>query len=178
MRVSHHERRPYSCKTIVRRVWDAWCNPERPFTVNKRLRAWRDEVDNGKTIIVSKEMKTVPAIIDRIVRNLAQLEIIQYIKVRPDFLAASNEIKGGSRDPVAVPHHPTATGVSMILDFPLQYLQFYEMNAARKGYGRKMVDAVLKGLPDDWEVCIVMDWSGGFWEKMRAEHPSVNWNLM
>jgi hypothetical protein len=146
--------------------------------MNKQVRLWRDAVSNGKDIIVSKDMKTVPALMDRIVRNLAQLDIIRYIKVRPDFLAASNEIKGGSRDPVAVPHHPTATGVSLIVDFPLQYIQFCEMNAARKGYGQKMVAAVLDGLPEDGEVCIVMDWSGGFWETMRAEYPSVNWNFM
>jgi hypothetical protein len=146
--------------------------------MNKQVRLWRDAVSNGKDIIVSKDMKTVPALIDRIVRNLARLDIIRYIKVRPDFLAASNEIKGGSRDPVAVPHHPTATGVSMILDFQHQFLQFYEINAARKGYAEKMVAAVLDGLPPDWEVCIVMDWSGGFWEKMRAKYPSVNWNFM
>ncbi len=146
--------------------------------MNKQVRLWRDAVSNGKDIIVSKDMKTVPALIDRIVRNLAQLDIIRYIKVRPDFLAASNEIKGGSRDPVAVPHHPTATGVSLILDFQHQFLQFYEITAARKGYGQKMVDAVLSGLPEDWEVCIVMDWSGGFWQKMKANYPSVNWNFM
>jgi len=146
--------------------------------MNKRIRNWCDEVGNGKTIIVSKEIKTIPPLIDRIVRNLAQIDIIRYIKVRPDFLAASNEIKGGSRDPVAEPHHPTATGVSLIVDFPEQYIQFYEMNAARKGYGEKMVAATLDGLPEDWEVCIVMDWSGGFWEKMKAKYPSVNWDFM
>ena len=115
--------------------------------MNKQIRIWIEEVSNGKTIIVSKEIKIVHPLIDRIVRNLAQIDIIRYIKIRPDFLAASNEIKGGSRDPVAEPHHPTATGVSVIVDFPQQYVQFYEMNAARKGYGQKMVDAVLNGAP-------------------------------
>jgi hypothetical protein len=146
--------------------------------MNKRIKNWCDEAGNGKTIIVSKEIKAVPPLFDRIVRNLAQIDIIRYIKIRPDFLAASNEIKGGSRDPLATPHHPTATGVSLIVDFPLQYIQFYEMNAARKGYGQKMVAAILDGLPEDWEVCIVIDWSGGFWEKMKAKYPSVNWNFM
>ena len=42
----------------------------------------------------------------------------------------------------------------------------------------RMVDALLNGLPEDWEVCIVLDWSGGFWEKMKAKYPEVNWNFM
>ena len=146
--------------------------------MNKQIRNWCEEAGNGKTIIVSKDMKTVPPVIDRIVRNLAQLEVIRFIKVRPDFLAASDEIKGGSRDPVAEPHHPTATGVSLIVDFQQQYIQFYEITAAHKGYGQKMVVDVLDGLPPDWEVCIVMDWSGGFWGKMKAKSPEVNWNFM
>ena len=146
--------------------------------MNKQIRLWRDEVSNGRAIIVSQKMKTIPAVIDRIVRNLAQLDIIRFIKVHPDFLAASNEIKGGSRDPVATPHHPTAVGVSLILDFQFKVLQFYEIAAARRGYGHTMVAAVLEGLPQDWEVCIAMDWSGGFWEKMKDKYPSVNWNFM
>jgi hypothetical protein len=146
--------------------------------MNKQVRFWRDEIGNGKTIIVSQGMKTIPVVIDRIVRNLAQLDIIRFIKVRPDFLAASNEIKGGSRDPVATPHHPTAVGVALSLDFQFKILQFYEIASARKGYSQLMVDAVLNGLPQDWEVCIVMDWSGGFWQKMKANYPAVNWNFL
>ena len=115
-------------------------------------------------------MKTSP-LIDRIVRNLAQIDIIRYIKVRPDFLAASNEIKGGSRDPVAEPHHPTATGVSLIVDFQPRFAVLRNHCRTCKGYGQKMVAAVLDGLPEDWEVCIVVDWSGGFWEKMKAKYP-------
>jgi hypothetical protein len=142
------------------------------------MRIWREEVSNGKTIIVSKDVKTIPVLTDRIVRNLAQLDMIQFIKVRPDFLAASNEIKGGSRDPVAEPHHPTAIGVSLLLDFQFKVLQFYEIAAAGKGYGQKMVDAVLNGLSEDWEVCIEMDWSGGFWKKMKAKYPRIKWNFL
>lgn len=146
--------------------------------MNKQMRHWCEEAGNGKTVILSKEIKTIPAIIDRIVRNLTQLEVIRFIKVRPDFLAASNEIKGGSRDPVADPHHPTAIGVSLLLDFNNKVLQFYEIASARKGHGQEMVAAVLDGLPQDWEVCVVMDWSDGFWENMKAKYPAVNWNFM
>jgi hypothetical protein len=31
------------------------------------------------------------------------------------------------------------------------------MNSAIKGYGGKMVEAVLKDLPEEWNVVIVMD---------------------
>jgi hypothetical protein len=46
-------------------------------------------------------------------------------------------------------------------------IQFFEMNSATKGYGRKMVDAVLKDLPKEWNGVVVMDWSDGIWGKMK-----------
>jgi hypothetical protein len=46
-------------------------------------------------------------------------------------------------------------------------IQFFEMNSAIKGYGGKTVDAVLKDLPKEWNGVVVMDWSDGFWDKMK-----------
>jgi hypothetical protein len=39
--------------------------------------------------------------------------------------------------------------VSLILDLDHKDIQFFEMNSAIKGYGGKMVDAVLKNLPEE-----------------------------
>ena len=36
-----------------------------------------------------------------------------------------------------------------------------------------MVDAVMKALPDDWRVAVVMDWSQGFWEKMTKKYNNL-----
>ncbi len=38
-----------------------------------------------------------------------------------------------------------------------------------------MVGAVLKDLPKDWEVVILMDWSDGFWDKMKEKFKNVKW---
>ena len=47
------------------------------------------------------------------------------------------------------------------------------MNFPIKGYGSKMVDAVIEALPEDWSAVVVMDWSGGFWEKMRKKYNKI-----
>jgi len=47
------------------------------------------------------------------------------------------------------------------------------MNSAIKGYGSKMVDAVISALPEDWSAVVVMDWSRGFWDKMREKHRQI-----
>ena len=39
--------------------------------------------------------------------------------------------------------------------------------------GRKMVEAVIAATSEDWQLAVVMDWSGGFWRKMAQEHPRL-----
>lgn len=72
--------------------------------------------------------------------------------------------------PVTKPGHPTATGVSLILEEDREEVQFHEITAAVKGYGSKMVEAVLNALPRKWKAVVVMDWSDGFWKVMRRRH--------
>jgi hypothetical protein len=50
-------------------------------------------------------------------------------------------------------------------------IQFFDMNSATKGYGGKMVDAVLKDLPKARNGVVVMDWSDGLWDKMKSKEP-------
>ncbi len=38
-------------------------------------------------------------------------------------------------------------------------IQFFEITSAVKGYGKKMVKAVVTAIPDDWKAAVVMDWS-------------------
>ncbi len=83
---------------------------------------------------------------------------IDFHKISLDFLQASSEAtKGRIKTSITKPGHPAAIGVSLILDFDHKDIQFFEMNSATKGYGRKMVDAVLKDLPKAWNGVVVMD---------------------
>ena len=57
-------------------------------------------------------------------------------------------------------------------------IRFFEMNPATKGYRGKMVDAVLKDLPEEWNVVVVMDWSDGFWDKMKKKYHNLGYDLI
>jgi hypothetical protein len=72
-----------------------------------------------------------------------------------------------------MPGHPTAIKLSLVLDFAYKYIQFFEITTPIKGYGRKMVDAVLRDLPKRWSGIVVMDWSNGFWEKMKERYNNL-----
>ncbi|MGO9620346.1 MAG: hypothetical protein ACLPT6_02955 [Desulfobaccales bacterium] len=61
----------------------------------------------------------------------------------------------------------------MILELNHKVIEFYEVNSPSKGYGSKMVATVIGALPEDWSAVVVMDWSGGFWEKMSKKYNKI-----
>jgi len=122
-------------------------------------------------IIVTKKLKHIHPVVDSIVINLAEIDKIQFIKLSPDFLQASSERDDrGIKNPITKVGHLTAVGVSLILDIDYKDIHFFEMTSAIKGYGEKMVNAVMKDLPEGWSGVIVMDWSSGFWERMQEKY--------
>ena len=92
-----------------------------------------------------------------------------------DLLYASNEIKilGRTKMPVSTPGHPSAVGVHLILDFIFDGIQFFEITSVIKGYGEKMVKAIVTAIPVDWEAAVVMDYSGGFWNRMTEKYDRI-----
>lgn len=125
-------------------------------------------------IRVIKKLKSLHPVVENIAINLAEIDIIQYITISEDFLKSSSEITTGrTKIPITKIDHPTAVGVSLLLELDHKVIQFYELNSPVKGYGSKMVDAVIQALPEDWSAVVVMDWSGGFWDKMRDKHRKI-----
>jgi len=131
-------------------------------------------VKTKSKITVSRTVKTVHPVAQQIAENLSAIEAIRFVKISPELLRASSEVSEGRlKTPVTKPGHPTAVGVSLIFDAPYKAVQFYEITSATKGYGTKMVDAVLRALPEGWSGVVVMDWSGGFWEKMSEKYENL-----
>ena len=134
-----------------------------------------DKSDNIiSKIRVIKKIKLIHPVIEHIARNLAEIDIIKYITISKYYIKASSEIATGrNKIPITKIDHPTAVGVSLLLELDYKVIQFYEMNSPVKGYGSKIVDAVINALPEDWSAAVVMDWSGGFWDKMREKYSKI-----
>lgn len=133
------------------------------------------ETAEGKAEIkVSRKIEKLHPEVKNIANNLAAIQPIRFIKISPDFLQASSEVtKDRIRTPITKPGHPTAIGVSLILDLDHKEIQFFEMNSATKGYGGKMVGAILNDLPKAWNGVVVMDWSDGFWDRMKEKYKNL-----
>lgn len=126
-------------------------------------------------IKISASVKEIHPVVEIIASNLANLDFIHFIRISPDSLQASSELaEGRFKTPITKPDHPTATGVQLIIDQSFNDVQFYEINSSAKGCGGKMVEAVMKALPEDWQAAVVMDWSQGFWEKMEKRYRNLN----
>jgi hypothetical protein len=61
----------------------------------------------------------------------------------------------------------------LLIDTDHRTVQFYSITSSQRGYGRKIVAAIVESTPDDWILVVPMDWSGGFWAKMRDEYPRI-----
>lgn len=127
-------------------------------------------------IRVSKKVQTLHPVVEAMAINLAEVDPIRFIRILPDLLEASSEATAGrNRIPIVKPGHPSAIGVSAILDFAHQEIQFFAITSAKRGYGGKMVAAIMRALPADWRAVVVMnwDWSDGFWEHMSEKYVNL-----
>jgi hypothetical protein len=142
---------------------------------NKKIEDWKIKFGNEKSIFVASNVKSIHPVVDRIVTNFYKNDFINYIRVAKDGIYASNEIKiiGRTKIPISKPGHPSAVGVHLILDFIFNVIQFFEITSAVKGFGEKMVKAVITAIPEDWEAVVVMDWSGGFWDRMVEKYETI-----
>ena len=142
---------------------------------NKNIETWKGQIANGKTIFVATKVKTIHPVVDAIVKSLCEIDLIQYVRISQEDIQASNEIKikGRIKIPVSTTGHPSAIGVHLIMNFAHNTIQFHEITSAVKGYGEKMVQSVMTALPDEWEACVVMDYSEGFWERMAEKYDRI-----
>jgi hypothetical protein len=86
----------------------------------------------------------------------------QFIKVKPNAILISSEVGGFYKKPITRPGNTSAIGVSIELDYRFKILEIVEINFPIKGYGQRMVDAVLFDLPMDWQITIVFDHRNSF----------------
>ena len=133
--------------------------------------------NNGLARIrVSRKVKTIHPFVEAMAVNLAKVDPIRFIRILPDLFEASSEATAGkNKIPIVKPGHSSAIGVSVILDFAFQEIQFFAITSAKRGYGGEMVDAIMRDLPADWKAVVLRgwDWSDGFWKHMSEKYANL-----
>jgi len=132
--------------------------------------------ETGKQIWVIGRVKKLPLVIVNMALNLLELDFIRFVRICDETLAASSEnYPNRPKVPVTRVDHPTAIGVQILYSAKIKAFDFFDINSPVKGNGSKMVDAILKNLPKDWQPTVVMDLSNGFWDKMIERHSECTW---
>jgi len=141
----------------------------------KAIETWKNRTAKGKDIFLSSRVKSIHPVMDKIVNQLIDIDLIQYVRITENDVQASNEIaiRGRTKIPVSTPGHPTAIGIHLIIDESDKVIQVFEITSAKKGYGNRIVGTVMASIPDDWDVIIIMDYSNGFWDKMSKKYDNI-----
>jgi len=134
--------------------------------------------ESGTQVWVSARVKILPDEVVQMAVNLAELDFIKYVRLCEETLAASSK-NYSIRPKVPITHknHDTAIGIQILDDTTYKTIDFFDINSPVRGNGSKMVDAVLKDFPKDWNPAVVMDWSDGFWERMEEKYKHLNWMM-
>jgi hypothetical protein len=131
---------------------------------------------SGKNIWTIHRVKELPIEIVNMAIRLSTLEFINHIRLADDSISASSEIEGKRiKVPITRTNHLTAIGIKLLFDINYKVIDFDEINSPIKGNGSKMVDAILSDFPEGWRTAVVMDWSDGFWDKMKDKYEHIEW---
>lgn len=131
---------------------------------------------DGKRIfkVTNVSKKSIHPVYLQIAESLSHIDTLNYIKIYNDRLCASNQLSTDKKKhPVTTMNQKGVVGVELLIDPAISTVQFYSLASSEKGYGRKIVDAVVRGTPDKWNIVVVMDYSGGFWDRMLEEYPRI-----
>ena len=130
--------------------------------------------DNDAQVYKARSVRRVDPVSAGIAEALKGVAPLRYIKLFPGRLTASNAISAdGRKNPVVTVGAEGIVGVELLVDAESRVVQFYAITSAVQGCGRKIVAAVVAATPADWQLVVVMDWSGGFWQRMAEEYPRL-----
>ena len=131
--------------------------------------------DNDAEVYKARSVRRVDPVSAGIAEALKGVAPLRYIKLLPGRLAASNVLSTeGRKNPVVTVGAEGIVGVELLIDTESRVVQFYAITSAVQGCGRKIVAAVVAATPADWQLVVVMDWSGGFWQRMAEEYPRLD----
>ena len=130
---------------------------------------------DGERVRKARSVRNIPPVFQSLATSLARIPDLRYIKIFPERIAASSILSDdGKKNPVVIIGEEDVVGVELLVDVPNEIVQFYALTSATMGSGRRIVDSVVTATPEDWFLAVLLDWSGGFWEKMAQKYPRLS----
>lgn len=134
----------------------------------------QQSIIDGKRVLKAYNVKKVHPIYLNLAESLTHVDRLQFIKIYNERLCASNLLsKNKKKEPISGIGKKGVIGVELLIDTANKTIQFYSITSDQKRCGEKIVRSIVNATPINWTIVVVMDWSGGFWEKMIKRHPRI-----
>ncbi len=128
----------------------------------------------SEKIIKASNVKKIHPISKKITDALSEIEVLKYVKIYNNRIMASNYLsKNGKKEPIVSVGKSNIVGVELLIDVPNKVIQFYSITSSIKGCGEMMVVSVVNTVPEEWQIVVFMDSSGGFWQAMAQKYPKL-----
>ena len=125
-------------------------------------------------ILKASNVRTIDPVYLNLAESLSAIDILNFIKIYNDRIKASNLLsENKKKEPITEIGKDGVIGVELLIDPDNKTIQFFSLTSSEKGYGRKIVKAVVDATPVDWFIVVVFDSSGGFWRKMIEKFPRI-----
>lgn len=119
-------------------------------------------------------VKKVLPIYQIISEALSRIDTLNYVKIYNGRIKASNRIsENGKKEPIVEIGGENIIGVELLIDIEMKTIQFYSITSSLSSYGERMVASIVNSVPKEWDIVILMDWSGGFWNVMSERYPRL-----
>ena len=144
------------------------------FKAAEMTASLKKTIIDGDRVFKATNVKKIHPVYLELAESLSGVNLLRFIKIYNDRLCASNLLStDGKKEPLVETSRKDLIGVELLIDPVFKTVQFFSIVSYKKGFGRMMVAAVINATPEDWLLAVAMDWSGGFWGRMREEYPRI-----
>lgn len=129
---------------------------------------------DGDRIRQARTLRSIEPIYEHLAVGLCAIPELRYIKLFPQRISASNRLSTDAKqNPVVTLGAEAIIAVELLIDVDARVVQVYALTSAKKGCGRAIVQVIVNSTPTDWIVAVLLDWGGGFWQRMAEDYPRL-----
>ena len=113
-------------------------------------------ISTNPKISKATNVKKVHPIYLELAESLSHIDVLKFIKIYNGRLCASNLLSTNKKkQPITKIGEEGVVGVELHIYPHNKTIDFYSLTSSSKGYGRKIVKAIVEAVPEDWT--LVMD---------------------
>ena len=103
-------------------------------------------------------------------------ELFEYVTIKGDTILCSNILDRGGNPYVRTDSKKACKALMIKIDSKSVEIKSIVNTTGERGFATSVIDKIIQVIPDNFEVIISQDVSGGFWDKIISKYPNINFN--